>query len=143
MPAECNIDLQVLEAAARMQCTIAEAASLVKCSSRTLLRRLQVEDSPERLAWDAGRNGGKASLRRRLWSGALKDTNAGVRLAMFLAMNYLGMSDRITAKNVDPDDPGFSLGGGALDPEALKNLSDDELARLYFEQIGAASVADD
>jgi hypothetical protein len=85
---EFNLD-QVL-AAASMQCTEAEIASLLGCSQDTVTRRKQ-EDPAFADALQRGREEGKVSLRRLQW----RQAKAGhVTMLIWLGKQYLGQVDK-------------------------------------------------
>lgn len=128
-----EISPDILRGLAQIQCTLAEAASVLGCSERTLKRRLK-EDEQLRLAWASGKGGGRVSLRRRMWkSSEVLTTSEGVpindrsavQMQIHLSKHWLGMADKheITGRN-----------GAAIKTEA--KVEQTSRVRLYLPDNG-------
>ena len=85
-----KVDEKVIANLSQIGCTQEEIGSVVGISARTLQRRFSdlVEDN---------KNIGKASLRKRMWSSALK---GNPNMMIWLSKNYLGMKDRTVQETV-------------------------------------------
>lgn len=85
-----QIDYDMVEKLANIQCTQEEIASVLDISTRTLLR-----DEHFKEVFEKGRENGKASLRRIQWKHAEKSAS----MAMFLGKQYLGQRDNLEVTN--------------------------------------------
>ena len=85
-----DVDEDVIAKLSQIGCTQEEIGSVVGISARTLQRRFSdlIEDN---------KNIGKASLRKRMWSCALK---GNPNMMIWLSKNYLGMKDRTVQETV-------------------------------------------
>ena len=85
-----KVDEKVIANLSQIGCTQEEIGSVVGISARTLQRRFSdlVEDN---------KNIGKASLRKRMWSSALK---GNPNMMIWLSKNYLGMKDRTVQETI-------------------------------------------
>jgi len=96
------------------QCTLAEIASWFNCNIKTIERRVKQDKGVTFIEYATYKRGaGLISLRRTLWR--LSEKSAVV--AMFLAKNYLGMSDRTEV---------------VLDHAHVSTLTDAELEALIY-----------
>jgi hypothetical protein len=91
---EVEIDPAELEKIARLNCTVAEAASFFGCHKRTLQRYL-AEQPKFKEAWDRGRRAGRLSLRRLQWRHASGTGASAVQMAIHLSKHWLGESERV------------------------------------------------
>jgi hypothetical protein len=92
-----EIDTKLIEALAAIGCTPGEIAQELtklgtKVSARTIRRRLEF-DEDKKAAYDKGEGHAKVTLRKRMWLQAQMMNGAGVAMSIFLAKNWLGMSD--------------------------------------------------
>jgi hypothetical protein len=104
-----------------LQCTDQEIASFFNVSVRTIERRRNKPAFAE--AMDRGRARGKLSLRRSLWSLAVKGNPAA---NIFLSKNLLGYRDELSNEHSGPD-------GGPIPLDSrpdLSKLTDEELKQL-------------
>lgn len=85
-----EIDYNVVEKLANIQCTQEEIASVLDICVRTLQR-----DEKFMEIFNKGRENGKASLRRIQWKHAEKSAS----MAMFLGKQYLGQRDNLEVTN--------------------------------------------
>ena len=96
-----NIDWKEFDQLCYMQCTSQEIADWFHCSIDTLERRLRAEKQVTfAVYFGKKRVGGKIALRRNL----MKMSEKQPSVAIFLAKNWLGMSDRqeITGAEGEP-----------------------------------------
>lgn len=90
------------EQLAHMQCTQAEICGFLKIDVDTFCRKIQEKYGFGFSEWKAKfSEGGKASLRRRMWYQAMSDGKDSVKAAIWLSKNYLGMKDSITHEGGD------------------------------------------
>lgn len=91
-----QIDIEQLETLARLHCTVDEAAAVLKCCKRTLLRYLdpKARDPKYREAWERGRASGKASLRRLQWQHANGSGSSAVQMTIHLSKHWLGETEK-------------------------------------------------
>ncbi len=89
-----KIDIEVLRGLAQIQCTEDEAASVLKVSKRTLIRRLQEDGSIYREIWEAGQAEGRVALRRLQFRHAKMPNSAGVQMTIHLSKHHLGQTDK-------------------------------------------------
>lgn len=87
-----EIDYETVEKLANIQCTQEEIASFLGISVRTLQR-----DEKFLELFEAGREKGKASLRRIQWRHAEKSAS----MAIFLGKQYLGQKDNVEVTNTE------------------------------------------
>ena len=85
-----EIDMDLVERLANIQCTQEEIACVVGCSVDTLLRHPDFA-----IIYKKGKEAGKSSLRRTQWKLAQNNTT----MAIWLGKQYLGQTDKI--ENVD------------------------------------------
>jgi len=86
-----NIDWKQFEAQCALQCTLIEIADYFNCSTKTIERKVNERYScPFVDIFKRKRQAGLISLRRNLFKLAEKQGN----VAIFLAKNWLGMSDK-------------------------------------------------
>lgn len=85
-----EIDMDLVEKLANIQCTQEEIACVVGCSVDTLLRHPDFAT-----IYKKGKEAGKSSLRRTQWKLAQNNTT----MAIWLGKQYLGQTDKI--ENVD------------------------------------------
>ena len=88
-----EIDMELVERLANIQCTQEERASVVGCSVDTLVAQ---QDFSE--IYKKGREVGKSSLRRTQWR--IAQNNAA--MAIWLGKQYLGQTDKVEAVGVQP-----------------------------------------
>ena len=85
------IDWEKFESLCRMQCTLREIADAFNCSERTIERKVQEKyDGLFVEIYKRKRQGGLISLRQNMFKMAAKHPN----MAIFLAKNWLGMTDK-------------------------------------------------
>lgn len=87
-----EIDYDVVEKLAKIQCTQEEIASFLNISTRTLQR-----DEKFMELFNRGRENGKMSLRRIQWKHAEKSAT----MAIWLGKQYLGQRDNIEVSNTE------------------------------------------
>lgn len=82
-----KLDLDLIRSLARLHCTLVEIAAVIGCSAHLL------EDRPEvgRIV-DAGKEEGRASLRRMQWRSA---EEGSVAMQIFLGKQILGQADKL------------------------------------------------
>lgn len=85
-----EIDYEIVQRLANIQCTQQEIASVVGISLRTLQR-----DEKFNEIFEEARENGKASLRRIQWKHAEKSAS----MAIFLGKQYLGQRDNVEITN--------------------------------------------
>lgn len=96
-----KIDWKEFDQLCYMQCTLQEIAEWFHCSTDTLERRLKAEKGETFASYfEKKRVGGKIALRRNL----MKMSEKHAAVAIFLAKNWLGMSDshEITGAGGEP-----------------------------------------
>src|SRR5689334_19037320 len=81
-----QIDMNLVETLAAMQCTDEEIAATLRVSINTITRR-KADDPEFAAALEAGKARGRASLRRIQWKLA---TGGNAAMAIFLGKNLLG-----------------------------------------------------
>jgi hypothetical protein len=87
-----NIGADELRKLAALQHTYEELAFFFNCSKRTIIRKMQ---NPELLeAYELGKAGGRASLRRLQWRHAQMPNAAGVQMTIHLSKHWLGETDK-------------------------------------------------
>lgn len=122
--------LDQIRALGKLQCSMEEAASVLRVSRRTLFNFFdECEDARE--AYDDGKLEGLVSLRRKQF--LLADKNAG--MAIWLGKQYLGQTD---LKQVEIGGP------GAFDQMSIEQLqaylSQDDAAELFGATPGSDSI---
>src|SRR4051812_21663909 len=96
-----QIDMDLVEDLAALNCTDAEIAATLRVSLDTIIRRKK--DTPEFLeALEAGRSRGRMSLRRLQWQSAL---GGSVPMQIFLGKNLLGQRDKFDEKVAEDNQP--------------------------------------
>src|SRR5690242_12967431 len=96
-----ELDLDLVEDLAAIQCTDEEIAAVLNVSVDTITRRKQkAPEFAEKLA--AGRSRGRASLRRLQWRIAEQGNAA---MAIFLGKNLLGQRDKFEEPAGDTNQP--------------------------------------
>lgn len=109
-----RISPEDLEKLAFLQCTYEEAAAFFGCSERTIKRRFQ--KNPElKASWKKGQLTGHTSLRRLMWRHAHMPNSAGANMSIFLAKNWLGMTDKQALTDKDGNDLVVTVKGGLPD----------------------------
>lgn len=116
---ESSVDIDTLERLAGLDCTIDEAAAVLRVSKRTLLRRL--ENPKFRRAWDEGRLKANVSLRRRQWTVANSDAPQAAAMLLHLCKTRLGQTDKSIVEMSGRD-------GGPIQHLDLANMSDEQVA---------------
>lgn len=91
-PTEPELDMNVLENLAAIQCTNDEIAAVFGMSRYALARRLKIPKYQKR--FEQGKARGRASLRRLQWNHAQRNTGGGVHMAIHLAKHILGETDK-------------------------------------------------
>lgn len=81
-----NIDPDQVRRLAMINCTNAEIASVVGCSTDTIERRFAA-------VIKEGREQGRSSLKRMMWEAAQK---GNISMMIFLSKQMLGYSDKLT-----------------------------------------------
>ena len=110
-----NIDFKELERLCYMQCTEQEIADWFHCGISTIVLRVREQFGISfQEYFEKHRVGGLISLRRNLFK--LSEKNAAV--AIFMAKNWLGMSDKQEIEH-----------SGSIGKKA-EELSDEELANI-------------
>jgi hypothetical protein len=154
MPAEITLNLEVFAAAASLQCTVAEAATLCGCSERTLLRKfVESEEQTKALIasgfvdppptlreiWNDGQAKGRASLRRRMVTTSMlvgKHSRTAALMQIHLSKHWLGMRDHSELSG--PNGGAIPLAdAGEVDLSKLDEMTDEELSRAYAERMAA------
>src|SRR4051794_14556975 len=95
-----EIDWQVVEKLASIQCTDEEIAAVLGVHSDTIKRRKKIPEYAEILA--AGRAKGRASLRRIQWKLA---EGGNAAMAIFLGKNLLGQRDKFEDTQAEDNKP--------------------------------------
>ena len=90
------IDAEQVRKLARMQCTYDEIADVLGIARSTF--QLKLQEPAIRQAYDSGRSQGKMALRTKMFERAIDQSD---RLAIFLAKNYLGMSEVVKVNEDD------------------------------------------
>lgn len=88
-----EVDMELVEKLANIQCTQEEIASVVGCSVDTLAAQPDFSEIYKR-----GRESGKSSLRRTQWR--IAQSNA--TMAIWLGKQYLGQTDKVEAVGAQP-----------------------------------------
>lgn len=120
---EVEISIDQLQALAQINCTIEEAAAVLKCGVRTLKGRLKRPEYAE--AWERGALLGKVSLRRLQWRHASGTGSSAVNMTIHLSRHRLGEIERHHHQ-------------GAIGTYDLTKLDDKQLALLESILSGAA-----
>jgi hypothetical protein len=92
------VKLEQVEALARLQCTQAEAAAVLKLTPAQFSEMLR-DRAPVRNAWELGREMGKVSIRRLQFRHAQMPNGAGVTMTKHLAAHHLGEFDPAVSIN--------------------------------------------
>lgn len=96
------IDEELVKKLAALQCTYDEMAFACGCSKRTFIRQLNEQgDLAEQL--EAGKAGGKLSLRRQQWLHARMPNSAGVQMTIHLSKHWLGETDKAAVELSGPN----------------------------------------
>jgi hypothetical protein len=115
-----EIDPVQLERLAQIHCTIDEAAAVLGCSKSTIIRYLKEPGNQER--WDAGREKGRASLRRLQWQHANGTGASAVTMTVHLSKHWLGETEKVLQEVTGKDGTPFSLNviidGSSAPPKA-------------------------
>jgi len=88
-----EIDYELLERLATIQCTDKEIIACLKVGTQLFYDRMK-KDQKFIDAINNGREEGKMSLRRRQWDIAMNGGNAGIGMCIFLGKQYLGQRDK-------------------------------------------------
>lgn len=115
---ESSVDADTLERLAGLDCTVEEAAAVLRVSKRTLLRRLEIPKY--RRAWDEGRLKANVSLRRRQWAVANSDTPQATAMLLHLCKTRLGQTEKALVEMT-------GRGGGPIQHLDLAGLSDEQI----------------
>jgi hypothetical protein len=118
---ESKIDPAELEKLCGMQCTDEEIAAFFGISTRTVVRRRQIQKFRDIM--DQARAKGRISVRRSLFKLA---GGGNVAASIFLSKNLLGYKDVVTNEHSGP-------GGSAIAIDArpdFSKLSNEELQQL-------------
>ena len=92
-----DLDVDQLERIAQLHCTIAEAATMLGCSERSLKHLLSPSKNTKpqyREAWERGKQSGKMSLRRLQWAHANGKGSSAVTMTIHLSKHWLGETDK-------------------------------------------------
>ena len=87
---KADLDLEILANLSQIGCTQEEIAGIMGTSVRTLIRH-----HAELIAMN--KNKGKASLRKKLWDGALK---GNPHLLVWLSKNELNMAEKVVTEDI-------------------------------------------
>lgn len=118
MAKSLHIELEDVRKLGALQCSEKEAAAFFGCTVTRFKKIL--EDMPEVFeAWEAGREGGKISLRRKQFR--LASTSA--TMAIHLGKNLLGQKDIVVNEHTGKD-------GGPIQNLDLNQLNQDERNKL-------------
>jgi len=111
------IDWKTAEGLAKIQCTESEICNILDVDDKTLVKHIRKKYGLSFSEWyKKYADGGRASLRRRLFQQAHDDKNkSNVTAAIWLSKNYLGMKDSV------------KLEGGEVPFKFAYSLMDDEL----------------
>lgn len=102
-----TIDWELAKKYAQSQCTQEEIACYFDIDINTLKAITKRETGETFSHWlKTNSENGKASLRRRMFQGALDDERPNTTMQIWLSKNYLGMKDNVTH---DVSDKAFSL----------------------------------
>lgn len=112
------IDLEQLTALAGINCTLEEAAAVLKCGPRTLKARLK-SDPATREAWENGHLYRKVSLRRLQWRHAKGNGASAVKMTIHMSEHQLGEAPQTRLKHT-----------GAVGVYDLSKVSDNNLALI-------------
>lgn len=116
-----EINMRTFENLCRIQCTLNEMCAVFECDNKTLeswCKREYGKSFSE--IFSAKRLVGNVSLRRKLYKKAVEDEDS--RMLIFLAKNWLGMSDKQDVSLAGPIQIKTSYD--------LGNLSEEELLQL-------------
>lgn len=93
------------EELAHMQCTQSEIVGFLRVDPDTLISKIKANYNLDFSEWYRKySDGGKASLRRRLYHQAMEDGKDSVKAAIWLSKNYLGMKDNSNV-NINTEKP--------------------------------------
>lgn len=102
-----TINWELAKKYAEAQCTVEEIEAFFAIDRNTLDKIARREKNVPFSAWlKQNSEKGKASLRRRMFQGALDDEKPNVTMQIWLSKNYLGMKDNIEH---DVGDRAFNL----------------------------------
>lgn len=130
------IDEGILRGLAQIQCTIVEAAAVLKVTKRTLLRRL--EEPKFKDAWEQGQAEGRASLRRLQWRHAKMPNSAGVSMTIHLSKHHLGQTEKAALELTGQNGGPIEVNTSARD---RVNAKLDTLAKRQSSRIDGLAVA--
>ena len=116
-----SIDAEQVRKLARMQCTYDEIADVLGIARSTF--QLKLQDPEVRKAYDSGRSQGKMALRTKMMERAVEKSD---RLAIFLAKNYLGMSDVVRVNEDSGEDIATSFYGAISEMDATVSGEGDD-----------------
>jgi len=112
------IDWEKFESLCRMQCTLREIADAFNCSEATIERRVTEKYGCRFVdIFKRKRQGGLISLRQNMFKMAAKHPN----MAIFLAKNWLGMTDKTEITGAEGSPLAISITVGT---EAAKKLTE-------------------
>jgi len=106
-----------------IQCNQTEVAAVVGCAPETLRHACRRDHQMTWREYSAEKTGiGKAALRRRMFQGAMA---GNARLMVFLAKNYLGMTERteVTGRNGRPIELNSTIDVKKLSDAALREIA--------------------
>jgi hypothetical protein len=117
-----TIDAEQVRKLARMQCTYDEIADVLGIARSTF--QLKLQEPEVRKAYDSGRSQGKMALRTKMMERAVEKSD---RLAIFLAKNYLGMSDVVRVNEDSGEDIATAFYGAISEmDETVSGAGDDD-----------------
>ncbi len=118
-----EIDMKVLQALVRIQCTADEVAAYLDCSVDTLERRLQEEGWK---GWGeffkTNNQAGRVSLRRMQWESARKGDKT---MQIWLGKQVLGQADKVENTHAG-DLGGVLIAPATMTPEAWVKKMNEE-----------------
>lgn len=130
------IDAEILRGLAQIQCTIAEAAAVLKVTKRTLLRRLEEPKFKE--VWVRGQAEGCASLRRLQFRHAKMPNSAGVSMTIHLSKHHLGQTEKAAIELSGRVDSTVEVNTSARD---RVNAKLDTLAKRISRRVDGLAAA--
>ena len=126
---EKEIDLNLLERLASIQCTDKEIGALLGISHDTILRRKK-ENEDFAYHYEKGKENGKTSLRRLQWESAKK---GNVTMQIWLGKQMLGQKDKSAQEVSGPDGGPIETANRNL--EIKPDMDPKEAASRYAQMI--------
>lgn len=120
---EFVVDWDMVDKLLGIQCVQTEVAAVVGCTPETLRHACRRDHHMTWREYSAEKAGiGKAALRRRMFQGAMA---GNARLMVFLAKNYLGMTERteVTGRNGRPIELNTTIDVKKLSSDALREIA--------------------